>query len=197
MDRPDSSSPQPGASPIKAFLILLALIILTTAIFLMTANGEESPNATRSPSTNSTPDFSLTDEEAIARFEELKIALVEGIQERDPTLVTSVTTQDGPTREKILKEISRLQDDGAFDDGEVETIRVRIIENDPQQILLSESVHLRPCFRSESGDDITDADSLVLQVGEWTMEFDGSRWLLHDAVLKREKVLDDRDASCD
>ena len=70
MDRPDNPAP-PGASPIKAFLIILALIILTTVIFLMTANGEGSPNAIPTEP-SSPPDFSLTDEEALARFEELK-----------------------------------------------------------------------------------------------------------------------------
>jgi hypothetical protein len=196
MDRSDSPAPHPGASPLKAFVIILALIILTTAIFLLAANGEESPNATPTES-DSPPDFSLTDEEALARFEELKGALVEGIRQRDPTLVSAVTTTDGPTRPRILEEISRLQDQGVIDSGAVETVSLSIIERGPESIVLTESVHLRPCFRTESGEDITDADSLVLQVGEWTMEFDGTKWLLHDAVLKKEKVLDDRDAHCD
>ncbi len=114
MDRPDNPAP-PGASPIKAFLIILALIILTTVIFLMTANGEGSPNAIPTES-SSPPDFSLTDEEALARFEELNELRRRSYSERDATLIPVFTSPDSAsTGQRSSGDSSLLRNDGVFD----------------------------------------------------------------------------------
>ena len=196
MDRPDSPSPQPGASPIKAFLIIFALIILTTAIFLMTANGEETTDATRSPSTNSTPDFSLTDEEAIARFNELKQVLYQAIERRDSTVVPLATTEDGHTHDRAIREIRSLTRDGVFDRTSIESKDLIVTRSSAQAIELVETIRIRACFVNEAGDDVTKADALVEQTSKWTMLFVGSEWLLDDAVLIQEEVLDDKAARC-
>ena len=197
MDRPDSHSPQPGASPIKAFLIILALIILTTAIFLMTANGEESPDATRSPSTDSTPDFSLTDEEAIARFEELTEIANRAGRERDASLLGLAFVDGSPMARRASRSISELLRTGVFDRTRIDRVEMEMVEKSAAELLVREVRRLYPCFESESGRDVSRGPAAVEQEGIWTIRLVEGDWLIFDAALEEDQIIDRRRASCD
>lgn len=185
MDRPDSHSPQPGASPIKAFLIILALIILTTVIFLMTANGEESPDTTRSPSTNSTPDFSLTDEEAIVRFTELNDLRLKSYFDRDVTLIDAFVASDSELRKMAYNEITDLLRDKVLIRSSFETRSLNVITNTSHSIVIEQLVVERPKVITESGKDITTDPQRELRTIEWTLVLDGSEWKVFDALVTK------------
>ena len=189
MDRPDSHSPQPGASPIKAFLIILALIILTTVIFLMTANGEESPDATRSPSTNSTPDFSLTDEEAIARFKELDDLATRAIVERDETLVPLVATSDSPLRNQARADIRQLKRDGVLFKPLLTTLEIEVVQNVPAEIVVRQVVRETPRFFDESGEAVSAGRKTLLETIDWTLHQETGTWKIFDSSVVSSRVV--------
>ena len=189
MDRPDSPSPQPGASPIKAFLIIFALIILTTAIFLMTANGEETTDATRSPSTNSTPDFSLTDEEAIARFEELNDLRLKSYADRDVSLVGLYVTSDGPLNPLVRREIRRLLRANVLDRTTFVTKSLDVSSNDSDEIEITQRVVESPKFIDETGEDVTAERFRELRTVEWILKPEDGIWKVYEIRVTDAKIL--------
>lgn len=193
MDRPDSSSPQPGASPIKAFLIILALIILTTVIFLMTANGEESPDATRSPPTNSTPDFSLTDEEAIARFKELYQMSLAIYEERDVSLLPLVYVPGSSIYGDVQEEVTDLKKDGVLADLTARTKSIKVESNLADGIRIRQVVTMRARFLDEKHKDVTIRGGDAIQTIEWLLKPDQSKWLIYSATIVEAKQIGERD----
>lgn len=191
MDRPDSPAPL-GASPIKAFLIILALIILTTVIFLMAANGEESPSTAETQS-NPPPDFSLTDEEAIARFEELYQLSLSVYEERDLSLLPFVYLSGSSIYSDVQKEVTGLKEDGVVADMNAQTESVNVESNQATEIRVLQVVTLRIRFVDEKSKDVTLSGGSETQTIEWLLKPDQSNWLIYSATIVDAKPLKDMD----
>ncbi|MGH2730046.1 MAG: hypothetical protein ACRDJI_05490, partial [Actinomycetota bacterium] len=109
--RPDAPDEGSGSvlSPLRAFLVLLAVLVAAGVLIVATGSEDDPP-----PATNTAPakyEFSLTDEEAITRFTELRERAFKSVEERDISLISAVFTQDGPTARRASREIRRLLQD--------------------------------------------------------------------------------------
>lgn len=92
---PEPTPTRPTVSPPIAFLaLLLAIAILGTIVFLTRPDAPATPTQP----TTSQPDFSLTNEEAVTRFEELNAMRVEMYESRDITLASEFLTPTSPLR---------------------------------------------------------------------------------------------------
>jgi hypothetical protein len=144
---------------------------------------------------NPDPDFSLTDEQAIARFEELHPTLVSAIQTRDDSLLHSATSQ-GPILRSSLREIADLRKNGVRDQAEIAIKSVSVISNRSEEVALGVTLEVLPCFLDERGRDITKGPDAIEQQLTWTLRFDGDRWLIHDGVLESDQVIPGDNENC-
>ena len=142
------------------------------------------------------PDFSLTDEEAIQTFEQLSQTLRQSVSQRDPSLLTLVTTPDGDAQRRIGQEIQRLKEDGVIDFTRVQTEPAEVQSSTNREIRIREVIVLQPCFKSESGEDVTQADAVVEQTGTWILKVHDGQWLIDDTRLENDRVIDDSGAKC-
>lgn len=87
----------------------------------------------------SEPDFSLTDEEAIARFYELDDLRVRAYEDADVTLVSTFATQ-GPFKEQVVGELRQLKRDDVSAKLELKTEMLEVQSNSLSQIDLQQVV---------------------------------------------------------
>src|SRR5918997_4649035 len=93
--------------PLRAFLGLIALLVVVGAVVLFTRE-DPAPAPIPTPRASQSPDFSLTDEEAIARFKELHALSLKAGRTRDLSLVDQVFSRSGPTYQRAVRAIERL-----------------------------------------------------------------------------------------
>ena len=190
---PSSRPPWIRAVAIAAAVALLGGVLYAT---WQAAAGNDDPEPDPIGLGEPEPDFSLTDEEAIATFQRLSSSLRAAVAQRDQTLVASVATSGGNTSERLRQEIRRLKDDQVIDRTTVETLRSEVIVSNSTSIEIREVIRLRPCFETESGEDVTQADAVVEQVGIWTLAIENDRWLIDDTQLEDDRVIDGSEARC-
>ncbi len=184
----------PGLSPVKGFLLLgLVLAVILGAVALTT--GESEQQATGEPGER-TPSFTLTDAEAVERFEELNRLAIQAGHERDLSLLSVVFTSTGPTHERASREIRRLITDEVMDETRFITVKISLVTNAESEIRLLETRQLFPCFVTANGQDITKDDSVVEQEILWTLRPEDSEWRIHDGVLRNDRVLRGQHAKC-
>ena len=142
------------------------------------------------------PDFSLTDEQAISRFEQLVGLSYVAIRNRDQSLLSQIFTAASPTKDRSARVISELKRDRVVDESTYDTVSLEVLENAPREVQLLQRVRTRPCFRSEAGKDVTTGSAEIEYDIAWTMQLSDSRWLLHESEARNDDVTDESDASC-
>jgi hypothetical protein len=155
----------------------------------------DDPQAPAVP-TNPDPDFSLTDEQAIARFEQLVALSYAAIRDRDQGLLSKIFTKESPTRDRSSNVISDLKKDRVTDESTYRTMSLQVLGKSPQEIRFLQHVQTRPCFRSDSGKDVTTGSAEIEYDIEWTMRLSDSSWLLHESQARNDEVTDESPASC-
>ena len=170
-------------SPGKAFVIaLLLLAAALTGWMLSRPNSPTPPPTTNNEPTE--PNYTLTNEEAIARFEELGALAVEAGRTRDTSLLAEVFDPTGPTYARAKKTIAELSRDNVIDKSRFKSSSVAVVTNTAQAIELREERIIYPCFVTESGENVTRNETPVRQVVIWTLVEVDSEWLIHDGVYK-------------
>jgi hypothetical protein len=142
------------------------------------------------------PDFSLTDEQALDRFEQLVALSYAAINDRDQSRLAQIFTIDSPTKDRSANVITELQKDQVTDESSYRTVSLQVLDNTPQEIRVLQRVQTRPCFRSDSGKDVTTGRAEIEYDIEWTMRLSDSRWLLHESQARNDEVTDESPASC-
>jgi hypothetical protein len=153
--------------------------------------------ATRTPGPARGPDFSLTDEEAIAEFEDLRSGALAAVRNRDHSLLDEIFTLDGPVRKRAQREIESLAAADVADESVFVSDEITVLRNAPDEIMILEESRLRPCFRNADGEDVSEGPAEVSQTALWTLRLADTRWLLHDAVIRRDRVVEKGPASCE
>lgn len=193
----DGTAPPPSNSnafnPLTVLLAVAAAAVLGVVGFFMLTGSETSPPPKFGPPEDA---FALTDQEAITEFTRLHDLALRSASERNLSLLSHVFTANGPTGKRARRSIERLRADGVFDRSQVQTLKVDVISNEATTIQLLHKGTLRPCFVSKGGKDVTRGAGLVDQTTLWTLHLDGTKWLIHDAVIKRDKVVKTDHASC-
>lgn len=117
----------------------------------------------------SEPDFSLTDEEAIARFEELNALHVRAYENADIGLVSQFAGP-GPFKDQVVGELRQLQKDNVTASPLFETRELRVTSNAPNHIEMRQTVIFDVRFLDESGKDITKESGRERLVVDWSLD---------------------------
>lgn len=185
---PEPSPTRPSLSPPVAFLLLAVVIGALGAIFYLTR--PDTPVTPTNPNAaQQQPDFSLTNEEAITRFEELQIMVQEAYANHDVTLLSSVYASDSPIGAIAARELRRLARDGVFDLTAFDTKSVEIVGHDAREIRLEEIVVVTPRFEDKQGNNVTSESKVVRQTVEWMLHLENGQWLLYDALVTDASVI--------
>ena len=197
---PTPAEEMPSSRPpwIRAVAIVAAVALLGGALYAtwQAVAGTEEPEPDPIGLDDSDSDFSLTDEEAIARFHELHRALVSAIQAQDRSMLPRVATSEGPILDSGLNEISNLQENNVRDQAEISIQNASVISNDPDEITLDVTLEVLPCFLDDAGEDVTKGPDAIEQQLTWTLKIEGDRWLIHDGVLDSDRVIRGDNEDC-
>jgi hypothetical protein len=178
--------------PLRAFLLLLGLILVLTTVVALFLKEDPEPPVDEPKSTN----FALTDTEALQRTADLAELSIQAIQHRDLSLLPLIYAPDGPAKKRATRDIRQLLTDRVLDRAVADSKDLEVVSNGPNEIRVRETLLLHPCFKTESGKDITQGPEAIEQVGLWILRRDGDKWLIHDAILEADRAVDKQDASC-
>ena len=184
---PEPTPTRPSLSPPVAFLLLAVVIGIIGAIFYLTR--PDAPATPTNPNAAQEPDFSLTNEEAITRFEELSDIRQQAYASRDVTLLSSLYTENSVVGPAAAKELRSLNRDGVSDVSVYETQEVTVVSNSDTEIELKELVLIQPKFVDESGADVTVEPKTIREIVLWTLRLEDTQWLVHDAVITKSRVV--------
>jgi hypothetical protein len=182
-----------GLSPVKGFAIVAALALAGGAFLLLTKNGSDPTQS--DPPTNQPP-TTLTNAEALDRFEFLNDSLVRAVRRQDPSLLRGAVLFGSPVYERAIESIKELQTQDVTDQSHLTTVSLDVQTNENERIRLLEVNRLDPCFVSNVGKDVTERHVVTRQEIAWTMVFGESAWLISDAEVLKQQVLEDTSADC-
>jgi hypothetical protein len=138
---------------------------------------------------NPDPDFSLTDEQAVARFEELNERRIHAYETADLALVSRFAGP-GPFKNQVIDEIRRLRQDKVTAKPSFETEYLTVTSNTPTEISFEQAVVFDLRFFDESGKDVTTQGKPERLVIDWTMRPSDQGWLLMESVATEAEPLD-------
>jgi hypothetical protein len=188
----DLPPPRSGWIRLVAMLGVGALLIGTLYGIWQTVASSDDPGQT----VPREPDFSLTDEQAIAHFEQLHTTLVDAIQAQDDSLLPAVATSQGPILRSSIQEIADLRKNGVRDHAEISIRDASVISNRPDEVALEVVLEVLPCFLDEDGRDITKGPDAIEQQLTWTLRVERDRWLIHNGVLQSDRVIPGDNEDC-
>jgi hypothetical protein len=176
-----------GADPVRVFLILAAILVAIGVVFWLTRSDPIADTPANATSTGS-PDFSLTDEEAIARFEELDALKLRAYRTLDSSLLDSIFTSDSPSVDLVEKDFQRLQASGMKFRSGFDTQEVSVLSNDPLEIVIEQLVTVSPRIMDANGNNIT-RGGRQLQTVSWVLHREVDEWLVYETVVEEVKEL--------
>lgn len=186
-----ASGPEPRSllSPWTAFALVL-LILAATGIWLLSRRSPAPASIGRlsSPPAVATP----SDADAIRRLKELANLRFLAYRHLDRSLISEIAIGGSPFARRFALEIQQLSTDGVFPRPNFKTLDVDVIETSENQILLEEMVVARTHFVDASGRDITTKSNPQRQLVEWTMRWDGSKWLIYESEIKESEAINHR-----
>jgi len=181
----DPPQPRPPWVRMVAIAVAVALIggILIAAIQGVTSSGADpDPNPGGAAGTNPEPDFSLTDEEAIERFQELDELRVQAYDTADINLVSHFAGS-GPFKDKVVQELRQLKVENVTASPDLDPKKLEITSNGSEQVTLQETVVIDIRFFNEAGKDVTTRGKPERRVIDWTLEYFDSGWLITESTV--------------
>jgi hypothetical protein len=203
--RETTSNPQPprrAVTPLKAFALVSALILLAATALYLTSRAQGGPpevvntEVTAAVPTSTPPPLLLTDGEAASRFKELHSIAIEAIRSRRVHLLDEAFTSDGSGYRRSARIIRGLVHDNVRDRTQNVLRSITVLESSEAEITIAAASAIEPCFLDESGTDVTDAPGKVWRLSHWTLRPQNSRWLIHDAVVRKQRIRSSRSANC-
>lgn len=179
-------SERSGLKPTTAFFILLSAAALVAATVYLTRPAP-TPTPTGTDTAKTAPNFALTNEEAIARFEELHETELDAYRHADASLVEEVFTPDSPIVASVRKEIGYLVEDGVSADPRYTTLKIDVLSNTPTEVKLKQVAHVESHFYDGRGREITSDMARQRQTIVWTLRLVASKWLIHDARVTKSR----------
>ena len=165
-------------------LVIVAGVLVAVGLtwYLTGSSAEPTPIATPSPA-----DFSLTDEEAIARFKELEAAKLHAYRRTDPSLLSTIFTSDSPSRRLVERDFKKLEANGVRFRTSFVTTSIELVRNDGGGIVVRQTVIVRPRFL-QGGGDVTTSEPQE-QVVDWVIKRQGDQWLVHETLVRDTREL--------
>ncbi len=188
--RPFGAEPQdervPGLSPVRAFFIVGALAAVVPLGLLATRSDEAPPEPGR---VERSPDFSLTDAEAIERFNELHDLFRSASKTRDMSVVKLMLVSGSRLSQTAHVQIRQLIRDGVLDRSRFLDQEVRVVTNTPTRIEIEQEVTVRPRFVSDrTGRDVT-LGAPLRQTVHWVLVPEAGAWKVLDSKVIRSERL--------
>ena len=188
---PAEETPSSRPPWIRAVAIVAAVALLGGALYAtwQAVASNDTPEPDPIGLGESEPDFSLTDEEAIARLDELRSAALEATRNQDVTVVPHIFTESSPMRQRLREEIQNLQENDVQERSDFERLELTVTENSPSLIHLLEVTDYFPCFRDASGEDVTVGPQAIRQEVQWSLALDDGRWLIDNSIIVNDREL--------
>ena len=185
---PEPTPTRPNLSPPVAFLLLAVVIAILGAIVFLTR--PEAPATPTDPNpAQQQPDFSLTNEEAITRFEELDRLRHQAFAEVDVSLLPLIYSNDSEVLRIATTELDQLRSDQVRDASIFRTQSIQVIDNTEDEVILKQVVNVTPRFVSNKGRDVTTGPELIRRTIIWTLVLRDGSWLIQDSVIDQARVL--------
>lgn len=181
-----------GLSPIKAFAMVGGLVVIAAIAVILLTRPSGPPVASTTPK-SSEPDLSLTDAEAIDRFNQLNDLALRAFSEADPSLVGLFAAPNSPIDVRSRQAIRKLKREGVRDMSNHDSLRLRVSSNELSRIKLLETSNFFPCFIDEQGGDVTEGPRAVKRAVQWTLVEYTGEWLLFDSRLIYDREIRERD----
>ena len=181
---PETSST--GMSQGWALAIVAGVLVAVGLTWYLTgSSAEPTPTETPTPS-----DFSLTDEEAIARFKELDHLRVRAIDSRDASLLGAIfvsSSEIGRITERNIQRLARARVHAKHEP--YETKSVRVIANSERVVRIEQVVEFDVRFEGSGGENLTEQGGLERQRIIWTLVRQADKWRIDAARVVSSKVL--------
>lgn len=177
-----------AVSPTKAFLLLLGVVALVVVVAFVALREDESP----APADGREPDFSLTDAEALARWQELYGLVREAYEKRDLTLLPLIVTADSPMRTRMQRGIRRLIRHSVFDKTRFQTKQLVVTSNEINEVRVRQVVTVKPRVVDVNGRNLTIEPTTERQIVSWILRRQHSEWFFHDSVIVRATPVRER-----
>jgi hypothetical protein len=180
---PADDSPAPRPPWIRAVAIVAAVALLGGVLYAtwQASAGTDDPDPDPIGLDESESDFSLTDEQAIARFEELDEIRVRAFEHADVGLVSQFAGP-GPFKDQIVRELRQLNKDNVTARVELSNEDLVVTENASDAIEIQQEIVIDIRFIAPSGEDVTTQGNPQRFVIDWTLRNFGSRWLFYKSV---------------
>jgi hypothetical protein len=179
---PAEESPTPRPSWVRVVALLAAVALLGGALFAtwQAVAGNDTNNPGGNTDGGTEPDFSLTDEQAIARFEELDELRVEAYRNADIGLVSDFAGP-GPFKDSVVNEIRGLKRDDIFARLLLTTEEIDVTTNQSDRVVLRQIVIFDVQFIDEKGNDVTRGGGEERFTVNWTLEPFSDKWLISES----------------
>lgn len=190
--RGERTSESKGAAPaaiVLAILVAVVILVAGAALLLGSAPAELAEPATSPAASSPTPDIRLTDEEAIRRFRQLNSLRSRALEERRVDLLEDAFVAGGPAERRLARTISRLRQQRAFADEQLEVLRLSVVKNTDSEITVEQVSVLDVRFRDRAGNDITAESGRERQRTQWILRPQGASWLIYDGVIVEARPL--------
>ena len=102
-------------------------------------------------------------------------------EERDPSMIPLYVTTDSPLKRVGEKEIESLLRDDVVVKPRFVTKRMRVKQNQPDELVIRQLVMQDPRFFLESGKEITRSTKPRQLTIDWTLQLDDGQWKIHDS----------------
>lgn len=182
-----------GNPPLAVFLVLLGAIVLIVGLVIATNSAEESQTDQKMPQSSG---FALSDAEALDRAMKLSTLSFEAIQQRDLSFASQIYTSDSPAGERFIDEIRELRQNDVVDRSTTQNVQFQLVSNTDNEIRVEETRVLESCFKTAKGRDVSEGVEAIEQTGIWVLRKQGSEWLVYDARLIDDRIVDDSRAHC-
>ncbi|MBA3291251.1 MAG: hypothetical protein H0U17_07115 [Actinobacteria bacterium] len=181
-DDPPTERPQWVRLVAIALAIALVAGLLIAAIQGVTSSGADpDPNPGGAAGTNPQPDFSLTDEEAIERFQELEHRQIEAYRQADITLVSDFAGP-GPFKDQVVRELRKMRKDDVTAVLRSKGQELLLVRNESTEITIQETATIDIQFLDEAGRNVTTKGEPQRLVIEWQLEPFDTGWLITESV---------------
>jgi hypothetical protein len=179
-ERPDQTGGR-GLPPMVVFLVLMGIIAVIVGLAIATGDFRSD----RGPNVDSESGFVLTNAEAIDRYDELHDLSLLAFRRRDLSLLAQIYTPDSPTLERVRSEIQTLIDDSVTVRPRFTTLSIRVVSNQPSEIVLEESRISDAKFVNSDGEDITEDRQPERQVVQVTLRGTNDGWFIYRSLITK------------
>jgi hypothetical protein len=180
---PAEESPTPRPSWVRVVALLAAVALLGGALFATwQAVGADEDNPSDNGGGGTEPDFSLTDEQAIARFEELDRLRVDAYKAADVRMVSDFAGP-GTFRDQIVEELRKLKRDDVTATLDLQTESLEVVSNTSDHIRLQQQVVTNIRFFDSSGQEVTKQGRPERWTINWGLQNVDSRWLISSSKI--------------